>query len=62
MVSFTPKPPDRTTLALSLFAFGFVNFAVILHFAQAAGKPLVMGLLGVGILCGLPAWIRMRRS
>jgi hypothetical protein len=56
-----PQPVDRTSLVLALFAFGLVNLAVILYFAGVAAEPVVTGLLVVGVLCGVPAWMRLRR-
>ena len=61
-VSNSPQPVNRSALVLALFAFGFVNLGVVLHFADAASQPIVTTLLVVGVLCGLPAWIRLRRS
>lgn len=60
-MSSSPQPVDRTALVFALFAFGFVNLAVVTHFAGILPRPVVVGLLAVGVLCGVPAWLRMRR-
>jgi len=57
-----PQPVDRGALAYALFAFGFINLAVVLYFAGIGGKPVHTVLLACGALCAVPAWIRLRRS
>ncbi len=60
-MSDSPQPVDRKTLALALFAFGLINLAVVLFFADAVAKRTAFILLLFGLLCAVPAWIRLRR-
>lgn len=56
------KPLDRLTIGLALATLLVVNLAVVAHFTATGGALAVKALLGLSLIIGGVAWLRLKKT